>query len=75
MRRLRPSTVETGPDALEALHALAAGLRRDGGVLGAAAQAAEQKPARLPPKPVIGLQAGVFGAKVDVLILMSNYQQ
>jgi hypothetical protein len=45
------------------------------GVLGAAAQAAEQKPARLPPKSAIGLQAGVFGAKADIQFLMSGHQQ
>jgi hypothetical protein len=82
MRRLRLSAVETGPrDAPESLHALAAALRWDMGVLGAAAQAAEQKPARspprrpAPPKSALGLQANAISAKADILFLMSDYQQ
>jgi len=58
-----------------------AGLWAGCGRLCTAAQATEQKPARLPPRrpappmPAFRLQAGVFGAKADTLFLMSDYQR
>jgi len=79
-RWLRPSATETGPDALEALHVLAAAQPGCGrAVRRAAAEAVcDRYRPQMPWRrytPALGLQAGVFGAKADILFLMSDYQQ